>query len=155
MLRGARQQGVTASTKRSWNVVVFSVGGLKLAARTEHVGGVTPWGERVAVPSRTPYVDSLVKRDKEVLPVYDLASQLGREIDEEIRLCLVVRHQDGPMAVCIDGQVPSMQTLDPSAIKPSDERNFETLGSFESEGECIQIVALQRLGIPLEQRVHP
>jgi len=153
MLRGARQQETTASGKRLWNVVVFSIGGMKLAARTEDIGGVTPWGERIPVPSRTPYVDSLLKRDKEVLPVYDLASQLGSEIDETARLCLVARHQDGPMAICIDGQVPSMQTLDALEVKPAVEGDVETLGSFESEGEDIAIIALQRLG--KAQSAHP
>jgi chemotaxis signal transduction protein len=145
MLRAARQQG-PAAAKRSWNVVVFSVGGMKVAARTEDVGGVSPWGERIPVPSRTPYVDSLVKRDKEVLPVYDLASQLHREVEGEEMLCLVARHLDGPMAICIDADVPTLQTLDVAEVKPMVSQDVDTLGSFESGGQDIAIVALQRLG---------
>jgi len=62
MLRAARQQGQVVSAKRSWNVVVFSVGGKKLAARTEDVGGVAPWIDPVPVPSRTPFVGAMLKR---------------------------------------------------------------------------------------------
>ncbi len=146
MLRAARQQGTAASAKRTWNLVVFSIGGLKLAARTEEVGGVTPWGERIPVPSRTPYVDSLVMRDKEVLPVYDLASQLRREVEGDEALCLVARHIDGPMAICIDSTVPSLHTVDATDVRPSAGQDVDWLGSFESEGVRISIVSLQRLG---------
>jgi chemotaxis signal transduction protein len=146
MLRAARQQGSAASTKQTWNLVVFSIGGLKLAARTEEVGGVALWGERIPVPSRTPYVDSLVKQDKEVLPVYDLASQLRRAVEGDEALCLVARHIDGPMAICIDSTVPSLHTIDAAAIRPSAGQDVDWLGSFESEGARISIVSLQRLG---------
>lgn len=146
MLRAARQQGSAAATKQTWNLVVFSIGGLKLAAKTEEVGGVTLWGERIPVPSRTPYVNSLVKQDKDVLPVYDLASQLRREVEGGAALCLVARHVDGPMAICIDSAVPSLHTVDASAIRPSAGPDVDWLGSFESEGARISIVSLQRLG---------
>ncbi|MBA5866110.1 MAG: hypothetical protein GDA67_05355 [Nitrospira sp. CR1.3] len=146
MLRAARQQEQAVAAKPSWSIVVFSIGGMKLAARTEDVGGVTPWGDRIPVPSRTPFVGSLVKRDKEVLPVYDLASQLDREAQGESMLCLVARHVDGPMAICIDADIPSLHTVDAAQIRPSRRQDIETVGSFTSDGEEIDIVALQRLG---------
>jgi len=146
MLRAARQQGQAVAKKQSWNVVIFSIGGMKLAARTEDVGGVTPWGKEIPVPSRTPFVDSLVKRDKDVMPVYDLASRLRRALHEDSRLCLVARHVDGPMAVCIDADIPSLHTVDAAQIRQSRRLDIETLGSFERDGEDIEIVALHRLG---------
>ena len=146
MLRAARQQGQVVSTKRSWNVVVFSVGGKKLAARTEDVGGVAPWIEPVPVPSRTPFVGAMLKREQEVMPVYDLGTRLSREPEGDPLLCLVARHVDGPMAICIDGIIPSLHSVDATQIVPSKRLDLETLGSFTDEGQEIDIVALQRLG---------
>jgi len=146
MLRAARQQGQVVSAKRSWNVVVFSVGGKKLAARTEDVGGVAPWIDPVPVPSRTPFVGAMLKREQEVMPVYDLGTRLSREPEGDPLLCLVARHVDGPMAICIDGIIPSLHSVDATQIVPSKRLDLETLGSFTDEGQEIDIVALQRLG---------
>jgi chemotaxis signal transduction protein len=146
MLRAARQQDQTVITKRAWNVVVFSVGGKKLAARTEDVGGVGPWIDPVPVPSRTPFVGAMLKREKGVMPVYDLATRLSREPEGDQLLCLVARHVDGPMAICIDGVIPSLHNVDIAQIAPSKRLDLETLGSFTDEGQEIDIVALQRLG---------
>ena len=146
MLRAARQQDQAVSAKRSWNVVVFSVGGHKLAARTEDVGGVAPWVDPVPVPSRTPFVGAMLKREKEVMPVYDLGTRLSREPEGDPLLCLVARHVDGPMAICIDGVIPSLHSVDVAHIVPSKHLELETLGSFTDEGQEIDIVALQRLG---------
>jgi chemotaxis signal transduction protein len=146
MLRATRQQDQAVSAKRSWNVVVFSVGGKKLAARTEDVGGVAPWIDPVPVPSRTPFVGAMLKREKEVMPVYDLGTRLSREPEGDPMLCLVARHVDGPMAICIDGVIPSLHSVDVAQIVPSQRLDLETLGSFTDEGQEIDIVALQRLG---------
>ncbi len=146
MLRAAQQQSQTVTAKRSWNVVVFSVGGLKLAARTEDVGGVAPWIEPVPVPSRTPFVGAMLKREKEVMPVYDLGARLQCQPEGASLLCLVARHVDGPMAICIDSVIPSLHTVQIEEIVPSKRMDFETLGSFNNEGQDIDIVALHRLG---------
>ena len=146
MLRTAHQQDQAVSAKRSWNVVVFSVGGRKLAARTEDVGGVSPWIDPVPVPSRTPYVGAMLKREKEVMPVYDLGTRLSRQPEGDALLCLVARHVDGPMAICIDGVIPSLHNVEIGQIMPSQRLDLETLGSFTEEGQVIDIVALQRLG---------
>ena len=146
MLRTAHQQDQAVSAKRSWNVVVFSVGGRKLAARTEDVGGVSPWIDPVPVPSRTPYVGAMLKREKEVMPVYDLGTRLSRQPEGDALLCLVARHVDGPMAICIDGVIPSLHNVEIGQIVPSQRMDVETLGSFTEEGQVIDIVALQRLG---------
>jgi chemotaxis signal transduction protein len=146
MLRGARGQQQAQATKRSWNVVVFSVGGVKLAARTEDVGGVSPWTESIPVPSRTPFVQAMLKRDNHLLPVYDLAARLSRAVQGDPVLCLVARHLDGPMAICIDAGMPSLETVDATAIRPSGRGDIETLGSVTIGEDDVAIVALQRLG---------
>ncbi len=146
MLRAARGQQKAQATKRSWNMVLFSVGGIKLAARTEDVGGISPWTQSIPVPSRTPYVHAMLKRDHDVIPVYDLATRLSRTLQGDPLLCLVARHLDGPMAICIDADVPSLETVDVVAIRPSGSEDIETLGMVTIGGEDVAIVALQRLG---------
>jgi len=146
MLRAARGQQHAQATKRSWNMVLFSVGGIKLAARTEDVGGISPWTQSIPVPSRTPFVHAMLKRDHNVIPVYDLATRLSRTLQGAPLLCLVARHLDGPMAICIDADVPSLETVDVVAIRPSGSEDIETLGMVTIGGEDVAIVALQRLG---------
>jgi len=126
--------------------VVFSIGGLKLAARTEDVGGVSPWTDTTSVPSRTPFVQAMLKRDNRVMPVYDLASRLSCPVQGEPLLCLEARHLDGPMAICIDADVPSLETVDAAAIRPQGRKDVETLGMVTIGGEDVSIVALQQLG---------
>ena len=126
--------------------MVFSVGGMKLAARTEDVGGVSPWIETIAVPSRTPFVQAMLKRDNHVMPVYDLAARLNRKLIGNPLLCLVARHLDGPMAICIDADVPSLETVDAAAIRPNGRGDIESLGSVTIGDNDVAIVALQRLG---------
>jgi len=146
VLRGVRGQQQVQGTKRSWNVVVFSVGGMKLAARTEDVGGVSPWTGTIPVPSRTPFVQAIQKRDNQVMPVYDLAARLNRKLIGSPLLCLVARHLDGPMAICIDADVPSLETVDAAAIRPNGRGDIESLGSVTIGEQDVAIVALQRLG---------
>jgi len=146
MLRATRGQQQAQATKRSWNMVLFSVGGIKLAARTEDVGGISPWTQSIPVPSRTPFVHAMLKRDHDVIPVYDLATRLSRTLQGDPLLCLVARHLDGPMAICIDADVPSLETVDVVTIRPSGSEDIETLGMVTIGGEDVAIVALQRLG---------
>jgi hypothetical protein len=81
-----------------------------------------------------------------VIPVYDLATRLSRTLQGDPLLCLVARHLDGPMAICIDAEVPSLETVDVVAIRPSGSEGIETLGMVTIGGEDVAIVALQRLG---------
>ncbi|MEP6934424.1 MAG: chemotaxis protein CheW [Nitrospirota bacterium] len=153
MLRAARGQRQAQGTKRSWNLVVFSVGGMKFAARTEEVGEVSPWTEAIAVPSRTPYVQTMMKRDNHVIPVYDLAARLSCTVQGSPLLCLVARHLDGPMAICIDADVPFIETVEGTSIRLNGGGVIESLGSVTIGGHELVIVALQRLGRPAQDTV--
>jgi chemotaxis signal transduction protein len=146
VLRAARGQQHAQASKRLWNVVVFSVGGMKLAARTEDVEGVSSWTETIPVPSRTPFVQAMLKRDNHVMPVYDLAARLNRAVQGAPLLCLVARHLDGPMAICIDAAVPSLEAVNPAAIRPNNSGDIESLGLVTIGAQDVAIVALQRLG---------
>lgn len=146
MLRSARGKQEAQVTKRSWNLLVFSIGGLKLAARTKDVGGVSSWIESIPVPSRTPFVQAMLKRENVVMPVYDLAARLSRKLSGSPLLCLEARHLDGPMAICIDAEMPSFEIVDPTEIRSNDRGDIETLGTVTIAGNDVAIVALQRLG---------
>jgi chemotaxis signal transduction protein len=126
--------------------MVFSIGGLKLAARTEDVEEVSPWIGSIPVPSRTPFVQAMLKRKNLVMPVYELATRLSRKLQGDPLLCLVVRHIDGPMAICIDAEMPSLETVDAMEIRSNDRRDIETIGTVTIAGNDVAIVALQRLG---------
>lgn len=146
MLRAVRGKQQAPVMKKSWSVVVFSVGGLRLAARTEDVGGVSPWTESIPVPSRTPFVRAMLKQGTRVMPVYDLASRLSSPVQGDGLLCLEARHIDGPIAICIDAVVPSLETVDAAAIRPNGREDVETLGMVTIGREDVAIVALQQLG---------
>jgi len=126
--------------------MVFSVGGMKLAARIEDVEGVSPWTDPIPVPSRTPFVQAMLKRGNQVMPVYDLATRLSRTAQGEPLLCLVARHLDGPMAICIDANVPSLEIVNATDIRPNNRGDIESLGSVMIGQHDVAIVALQRIG---------
>jgi hypothetical protein len=88
----------------------------------------------------------MLKRDNHVMPVYDLAARLSRKLTGSPLLCLVARHLDGPMAICIDADVPSLETVDATAIRQNGRGDIETLGSVTIGENDVAIVALQRLG---------
>ena len=80
------------------------------------------------------------------MPVYDLAARLNRKQIGSPLLCLVARQIDGPMAICIDAEVPSLATVDAAAIRPNGRGDVESLGSVTIGEHDVAIVALQRLG---------
>lgn len=133
--------------------MVFSIGGMKLAARTEEVGGVSSWTETIPVPSRTPFVQAVLKRDNHAMPVYDLAARLSCKQIGSPLLCLVIRHLDGPMAICIDGDIPSLETVAAAMIRPNGSGDIESLGSVTIGDEDVTIVALQSLGRSIHHTV--
>jgi len=98
------------------------------------------------VPSRTPFVQAMLKRDNHVMPVYDLAARLSCTVQGSPLLCLMARHVDGPMAICIDADVPFLETVDATAIRPNGRGDIESYGSVTIDETDVAIVALQRLG---------
>jgi chemotaxis signal transduction protein len=134
------------SATRFWNLLVFSVGGRKLAAKTDEVAGISEWKESVPVPSRTPFISSVLRQDQTVLPVFDLAELLHASVRGNYPLCLTAKHPRGTMAICIDEEMPLLQTLDASAIQQYQGSEFAAIGSFWSGHVEIPIIALSRLG---------
>ena len=144
MLRGAvgRQRHAVSKTA---HLLVFSIGGRRLAVKTEEVGGIGEWTGSVSVPSRTPFVSAIIRRDRTVFPVFDLAGMLNVLVRGTQPLCLMAKHPMGAMAIRIDEDMPVLHQLDSGAIRGYHTREFETIGSFTDEFEEIPIISLARL----------
>ena len=141
------QTGLKGATEaRMQSLVVFSVAGQRLAARADEIGGVMPWPGATAVPSDTPFITSLVRQEKGCLPVFDLASKLNRVMREEERLCLIVKHVHGPLAIRIDSQVPSLHMVTRSAMQYRAGNDPDIAGTCVTDDEEIPIINLTTLG---------
>lgn len=134
-------------TPRSWHLLVFSVGGRRLAIKTLDVGGISQWHESISVSGRTPFVSAVVRLNQIVLPVFDLAAVLRRTVQGKSLLCLRVKHSLGDMAICIDEEIPILQTLDLSLIHPYRDRDVPAESSYAHGQEEVPILAVSRLGM--------
>ena len=139
-------RGATRNAAVRQTLVVFAVGGHRLATPIEEVGGVWPWHEPTLVPSRTPYVDAVLPHDGEFLPVFNLAGFLDIHVTGQAPFCLVLKTQKGPMAVCVDDVVPSMYVCDSDSIQPTDETEPYQTGTCRIAGEPIPIYSFKKLG---------
>jgi chemotaxis signal transduction protein len=124
---------------------LFRVGGRPLAVKADEVGGVWPWEAPVSVPSQTALVNGIVRRGDEILAVFDLAARLHQTLRGSRLLCLIVKHREGPMAICIDETIPSLQVLEPSLIKPPDGDEPDLIGTCQVDDEEVSIYSLVRL----------
>ncbi len=134
-------------TAKTGSYVLFSVGGRRLAVHVGEVGGVGPWPRTMRVPSQTPHVYAVARQDKQLIPVFDLAERLGVQIQGSAPLCLIIRQPDGLMAICVDEDVPSLTTIELSAIRPSQSSDCAVVGSFHQGDEEVPIYALDKLGL--------
>jgi chemotaxis signal transduction protein len=147
-LRHQAQAGPKSHAEaRMQPLMVFSVAGQRLAARTDEVGGVMPWPGAIAVPSDTPCVAALVRQDTQCLPVFDLGSKFDRTVHEESALCLIVKHIDGPLAICIDAQVPSLHMVARSSIHYQSGSDPDIAGTCVADNEELPIINLTTLGV--------
>ena len=146
MLKGqSKQVGERAA---NWSLMVFSIGGRTLAARMEDVGGVLPWTGAMPVPSRTPYVNALMRNGEDVLPVFDLAGMLKLQVQGDQPMCLIAKRQDGPMAICIDAEIPKLTTVEPTALYPPAQADPNILWQCQINGIAVPIYAFSHLGTP-------
>lgn len=135
------------SGPQAYHLLIFSVGGRRLAVKTEEVADIAAWKGSIPVPSRTPFVSAVVRRDMNVFPVFNLAELLHVQVQGDDLLCLTAKHPQGAMAICIDEEMPVLHTLDPSAIQAYRGSEFEALGSFASGFDQIPIMSFARLGL--------
>lgn len=147
-LRGLKSKRVVTAQKASQKVMllVFSVGGRRMAAKADEVGGVWPWTEAIPVPSVTPYMTAVLRRGEDILPVFDLAGRLKVQIKSQSALCLIARRHDGPMAVCIDGEIPALQLVEEQAMRPVAWKDSDIRATCLIGTEELPIYSLAELG---------
>lgn len=153
MLRTARHHGQTPEVARPWSLVRFAVGGKRLAVRAEEIGGVSPWTEAMPVPSLTPYVNAVVRQGEEILPVFDLARLLMVQVSRTDCLCLRARREDGPMAVCIDGGVPTLHQIEAKAVQPASSGAPGVIGICTIDSEEVPIYSWAAIGKTATEQV--
>jgi chemotaxis signal transduction protein len=127
-------------------IVVFSVGGRRLAVRAEEVGGIWPWREAMPVPSGTPFVDAIMRQGGKVFPVYNLAERLQVKIRSQDRLWMIAKRFDGPMAVCIDDGSPRFEVLGTDSIHYANGGESGIVGTCRIGAEELPLYSLTRLG---------
>lgn len=145
MLRSGSKSQRRLSNHAS-HLLVFSVGGRRLAIKMLDVAGISRWYESIPVAGETPFVSSVVRVDQLVLPVFDLAASLQRSVQGSSPLCLRVKHPLGEMAMCIDEEMPVLHTLDPSTIQSYRGEDLPADGSYANGPDEIPIVSVSRLG---------
>ena len=131
---------------RAWRLLTFSIGGRRFSAKTDDLAGVSEWNEPVPVTSRTPFVSGVVRLGQAVLPIFDLAAWLGITPHGNEWLWLQAKHPLGTMAIRIDGEMPILQTLERTEVRPYIGQDVPAIGSFYSGGDEIPILALSQLG---------
>lgn len=132
---------------QSRGLLIFSVGGRRVATRTEEVAGVRPWPKAIPVPSDTPFVGAMVRIDETCMAVYDLAAKLQRTIEDPAALCLMVKHVNGLMAIQIDSLVPSLHMAATGSIREQRHEDPDIAGVCVIGDEEVTILQLARLGL--------
>lgn len=143
MLR--RSPGPSAETEKPLTLLVFSVGGRRMAVKAEEVGGVWPWTQAMPIPSATAFVGAVIRRGDEVLPVFDLAGRLNLQVQGQSPLCLIGKHRLGPIAMCIDAQIPTLVSVDQAAFQPGAGPEPEVEGRCVIDAEELAVVSLGTL----------
>ena len=129
-------------------VTVFSIGGRRFATGMEEVSGIVQWPSVVPVPSQTPFVNAVAWLGKSVLPIFNLAEYFHLTIESDPPLCLLAKHEDGLMAVRIDSDMPTLQSLDRALIQLSDGADPVVVGTCTIDEQPIDLLCLTKLGKP-------
>ncbi len=141
------RHGPNSKAAPAWSIMVFAVGGRRLAARADEVGGIRSWRAPVPVPSGTPFVHSLVRLGDEVLPVFDLAGRLNVRVKGAMPLCLIAKRKDGVMAICIDEEIPTLHSVEAGRVTAAGPTHADMHGTCTIAGEEVPIFALATLGL--------
>ena len=139
---GQNKQAVDRSRP---GLLLFSVGGRRLAAMMEEVVGVMAWNGSIPVAGETPFVSGLVRQDQVVLPVFDLAARIQVAIAGGHPLCLVAKHPLGNLAICIDETVPVMRAYDSVHVQGYQGNEVPAEQTCVVEGEEIPILYMAGL----------
>jgi len=132
---------------RSWNLIVFSVGGRRLAVKAEDLAGISKWRGRVPADNGIPFVSSVTHVDQAEFPVLDLAEMLHVSVVGDSLLCLLAKHPCGTLAICVDEEIPVLHALDPAMLQPYQGEEFPVIGMFSYGTDQIPILSLSHLGV--------
>jgi chemotaxis signal transduction protein len=149
MLRGWNANQNKQRT-RSLHLLIFSVGGRKLAVRTDELAGVRKWTEGIPVAGATPFISSVVHPDQAVPSVFDLAELLHVSVRGDAPMWVMAKHPRGILAICVDEEMPILHSLDAAAVQPYHGKEFPSIGSFSCEHGHIPILSILQLEIPTE-----
>lgn len=86
------------------------------------------------------------------MPVFDLAGKLGLQVVGPASLCLIAKQIDGPMAVQIDADIPTLQTIEETAIRKPAGADPDLAGVCVIGTGEVPIYSLATLGRPFDQR---
>lgn len=131
------------------SVMVFRLGGRRLAARTDELAAIQLWGPDVGIPSRTPYMNRLLRQGDDILPVYDLGARLQLRPIGSPTLCLIAKHHKGRLALCIDADLPTVHSFDAVPVDTSVSSDADVLGTIQIGTEAVPIFSLSMLGARL------
>lgn len=145
-LRSRKAEQGSAQAK-SIMLLVFSVGGRRMAARANDVGGIWPWTEVVSIPSGTPHIGAVLRQGEDILPVFDLAGRLDVQVKGSALFWLIAKRKDGPMAICIDGDIPTLQLVSEESIRPVAWKDSDVIGTCRIEAEELPVYSLAQLGL--------
>ena len=134
------------TARQSYQLLVFFVGGRRLAVKVVDVSGISQWAEPIPVAGRTPFITSVVRQGQTVLPVFDLAASLRLTVQGSSPLCLRVKHSLGEMAMCIDEEIPVLHTLDPATLQTYHGKDLPSDGSYTNGLDEIPILSVSQLG---------
>ena len=131
---------------RSWNLIVFAIGGRRMAVKAEELTGISKWTGSVPAESGMPFVSSVIRVDQAEFPVFDLAEMLHVPVRGDSLLCLMAKHPCGTLAICVDEEMPVLHTLDPATLQPHRGEDLPVIGSFSNGVDQIPILSLSQLG---------
>ena len=78
--------------------------------------------------------------------MFDLSAILGVAVKGDAPFCLVAKNGKGPMAICIDEDIPSIHSIEQSSIMPSAGEEPGVVGSCLVGSEQIPVYSFLHMG---------
>jgi chemotaxis signal transduction protein len=146
---------VTMDTQQHESVVVFPLGNRRFALPTMDVVELFRQGAIQTFPHTTSGIAGVLVRRGEILPVWDVAQALiGADHTAQKYFLIVQRNFAGRerTAVLISGEC---QMLNAELAPPPGNAAAHVRGVFWMEGEEVEVLDLERLGVSDGQQIRP
>src|SRR5207249_11299603 len=89
----------------------------------------------MSLPSGTAFVNALLRRGEDVLPVFDLAARLNVQVRGATPLCLIAKRKDGDMAIRIDEEIATLHVVEQAAVQRTTGTHAEVVDA------CVRVTA--------------